>query len=232
MGNSRRNPDRADPLRSLSRPLAGGSLQVLQQHLRGLAQSKVGAAEGGRSRSGSEAGDELDLTQRCEYCSAELPPGSTARRKYCGSTCSEAHRSQLDREARHAARESWICDHCGKTLPERKYSHAQYCNRSCIAGAQRARNMAAAEAMACEQCGAMFKPDRPKRRYCCHQCSVSARKLRAITCVQCGDTFRPRASTTRFCSISCVTKHKHASGVLRPFRKKLTVARLDRMLGG
>ena len=91
--------------------------------------------------------------------------------------------------------------------------------------------MAKAKPRPCASCGSLFRPDKPSRRFCCHQCSVDATKRhQAIPCGQCGTMFHPRTYTARFCSLSCVAKHRHATGALRHFPRKLTAERLDRLL--
>ncbi|MEF9605257.1 hypothetical protein O4J55_24205, partial [Paracoccus sp. PXZ] len=68
------------------------------------------------------------------------------------------------------------------------------------------------------------------RRFCCHQCSVEATKRHGeVACAQCGVVFRATSARQRFCSPSCVAKHKHATGVLRYFPRKLTARLADRM---
>lgn len=88
--------------------------------------------------------------------------------------------------------------------------------------------MAAAAARLSASCGSLFQPG---RRFCSHLCAVEAtRKRQAISCAQCGVKFHPRKDNARFCSRSCAAKHKHATGTLRHFPRKLTAARLDHAL--
>lgn len=90
--------------------------------------------------------------------------------------------------------------------------------------------MAAATPKPCEHCGKDFQPDSPRRRFCCRQCAVDALKRRqAIPCAQCGTIFYPKAYTAKFCSLSCIAKAGHASGRLRHFPRKLTAKRLDQV---
>lgn len=112
--------------------------------------------------------------------------------------------------------------------------------------------MQASDPIPCEFCGTPFRPDGPKRRFCCHHCAVEATKVRSdMACAQCGTLFHPKTYTARFCSASCVAKYKHAHGMLRrkltaerldrllrpprrkrPYRMRLTAVRFDRMVGG
>lgn len=56
-------------------------------------------------------------------------------------------------------------------------------------------------------------------------------KLRGdIACAECSTRFHPKTYTARFCSASCVAKAKHAAGVLRHFPRKLTAERFDKVL--
>lgn len=123
------------------------------------------------------------------------------------------------------------CDHCGGALPIEKAQQARFCSESCQMKAANRRRKAASPFMPCSHCGKPFGADRPGRRFCCAECSaLSQRRRKVVRCVQCGKAFHQHSSTARFCSASCVAKHKHATGVLRHFPRKLTARGFDRLL--
>ena len=109
--------------------------------------------------------------------------------------------------------------------------HAIYCSSRCIDTARMERHRARVAAIPCGYCGTGFKPDKPSSRFCCLKCaSLALRRRDTIACAHCGFSFYQRSWTARYCSASCVAKAKHASGVLRHFRRKLTACRFDRMI--
>lgn len=121
------------------------------------------------------------------------------------------------------------CSGCGGDIPAGLRADAKYCSHKCGWASNMRRRQAMAGPRPCDWCESLFSPDKPSRRFCCHQCSVDATKRRhAISCDQCGASFHPKTYTARFCSASCAAKAKHASGVLRHFPRKLTAKRLDR----
>lgn len=167
---------------------------------------------------------------RCVQCNSPLPQTSRSSRLYCSQKCCDADRTRLEREARALINAAKSCAECGLPMPPEKPLKANYCCVVCAGRAALKRRVAAAEARPCDHCGKAFKPDKPGRRFCCHQCSVEATKRRAaIPCAQCGTVFHPKTYTARFCSLSCIAKAGHASGRLRRFPRKLTAKRLDQL---
>lgn len=230
MDHSRRNPDRADPLRSLRKALARGSLQVLQQHVRGGTQPPHCQDESRARGSRDQDCDPNDLTHRCEQCGEPLPEGSRSSRKFCSWQCRERDRITLERQARAEENAARQCRSCGQPIPPNKRRNAEHCSQRCISADQRRRIMAAAAARDCAQCGATFQPDKPGRKFCCLKCAKNALKRRHdIACAVCSKSFHPKTYTARFCSLNCVAKAGHASGRLHHWHRHLTAKRLDKV---
>lgn len=199
MDHSRRNPDRADPLRSLRKALARGAFQVLQPHLRGGAQPPHCQDEGRAERSASKNCDPNDLTHRCEHCGEPVPAGSRSSRKYCSQRCRDASATHLEALARIEENMKRKCLHCGGPMPADCRSDMDYCSKTCTGKAHRLRIMARAEAKTCAHCRKSFHPCKPDRKFCSQQCSASAQKRReAISCQQCGE---PLLSAELYCQV-------------------------------
>lgn len=231
MDDPRGNPDRADPLRSLSRAIARGASQVLQQHMRGVPKPLAGALGAGERRSRGKDGDDKDLTHRCEVCGSALPEGSSSIRKFCSRRCAQKERTSLERAARAEENAQRGCAVCKQPMPPQKQRNAVYCSIRCINAAAINRRKGRTSQRLCSHCGTPFHPDKPNRRFCCHDCSVAAITLHhPVPCAHCGVMFRPKTATATFCSQSCVAKAGHASGRLRHWPRKLTARGFDIML--
>ena len=239
MGNSRWHSDRTDPLHSLSRAAPRGSLQVLQQAMRFVAQPATSNPQSGARRSGSEACD-LDLTHRCEHCGAALPDGSRADRKYCSTKCSSASEHLLDKMARQEARAGRHCAACGKVIPSNRRISTLYCGDHCQRQINRERERRKARHMKiCPYCGKVYRTHDKRRVYCSQKCQWDAKRkpIPICRCEYCRKEFKPKIHKgirgTTFCSLSCSSKYFWAVGAHeqpqgRPY---LTAARLDRLLG-
>jgi hypothetical protein len=66
----------------------------------------------------------------------------------------------------------------------------------------------------------------------CLLIAAATKRRKAISWQQCGKDFYPPNYTARFCSLSCAAKAGHSSGRLRHFPRKLTAKRLDQVFDG
>lgn len=190
MDNSRRNLDRADPLRMLSRAIARGASQVLRQGVRSLASAAAEQKERSVRRNGCYAGDQLDLTHRCDHCRKALGPGR-ADRLYCNAKCRSASAWALERQARDDDLAARPCAQCGGPLPAGNRSDTMYCSRKCYRKIEYARWIAAGN----------------------RQPPHSARRLRLLkSCAHCGQEFHPFDRKQRFCSRRCIRPHQPGQG--------------------
>lgn len=231
MDHSRRNLDRADPLRSVSRAVARGTFQVLRAPVRGCVRGVVREDAFGKRGSSSSDGGAIDLTDRCEGCGSPLPEGATVRRAWCGSACYGAHYRQMEREAREIERANDLCAGCGELIPATKRVDAIYCRKACRDRGRRHRLLT--QSKACPHCRANFAPLRPDQVHCSRDCKNAERRQRQmIPCRGCGAVFRNRwGKRTQFCSQTCSSRfHYHAGRTSLP-RTRLTAPRFDRLYG-
>jgi len=230
MDHSRRKPDRTDPLRALSRPLAGGSLQILQQHLRSLSQPSDHTPEGSRRGTGGEVGNPADLTHRCEHCGSAFDRFSKVTRKYCSRQCADAARTVMEREARASENAAKPCPECGGPLPAGRRRNAVFCSSRCAGIASVRRRASRAAPAICVCCGDEYQPESVKRKFCSVACSRKSKIRHPVkSCAWCGSPFRRRNVGATFCSPSCSSKNGWATGRLRVVPRKLTVRSVDRM---
>lgn len=256
MDDSRGAVDRADPLRSLSRAIARGASQVLQQHLQGIVQPAPGNAKESRVRQGRDLGDPLDLTARCVHCGMPLRHGSR-RREFCDDACSRAGTAARRRDEAIEARLCRRCLFCNGPM-SREYAGRLYCSRACCwrSSHDQSRMM---RKKACARCGTSFRAYSETTKFCSPSCKVEAqRKHPATTCTNCGEQFYRKKPPQFLCSKACYSAFKRElpdlncewCGVtFRPRRSSirccclscsakawrnpaaLTAARLDRMMG-
>lgn len=135
MDDTRRGADRADALCSLSRAIARGASQVLQQHMRGGASPMSYQAQGGGGREGGGVGDQVNLTRRCTRCDCIMPDGTRLNRKYCSDACVNAERQDDRRAVRQTIRAELIAGRryqiCGGPIPEKKFRGSKFCSLKC-----------------------------------------------------------------------------------------------------
>lgn len=239
MDHSRRNPDRADPLRSLSQAIARGASQVLREAVRQCAQREPSAYQGGERASslsdgGRKQGIPLDLTARCEHCHSPLPPMSTAARKFCDKKCQSAYFNGLTAAALREEKQGRSCILCGEAIPAERRADALYCKSACRERHCNPRKRLAIT-RACPHCGDNFRPSHKVQAHCSRECRTAAlREAAKRPCEWCGNIYRAPSSRARFCCMSCSSQANWSSGKTRvlPWCEPphLTAARLDRLL--
>ncbi len=179
MGNSGRDSDQADPLRSLLQAVTGGSLQVLRRSVCGGVSQRPFAPAGGARGSGGRHGGPLDLTARCERCGTPLPAGSFAHRMYCSVKCKNDDHYKLEAEARRARRAGRPCGYCQELLPDEAPFNRGYCNAKCRNAMRAVRRARAKEGRRCVQCGGEIPVKMISQAiYCGRTCQNHAGHLR------------------------------------------------------
>lgn len=232
MGDRRADIDRTNPMRSLSQAIARGTLQVLQQSLRGQPQPLLDQAQRRGGGPSCSFGDPDDLAHRCEYCGVDMGP-SIASKKFCSEKCRYNAFWGLERAALDARNAGRTCVHCREPMPVSMKGTARYCSEECRSAARWVRQRYAAPPKTCQHCGSTFGPLRPDQQYCSRRCFAAAtRVLPDVSCGCCGVAFQPRRRSSQYCSRSCATKVKLAAGIFgrQSLTRNLTVTRLDRML--
>lgn len=173
MDNRIGNPDRADPLRSLSLSLARGKLQMVQSSLLKLAAQAAGPHIAGERGKRAEDGCAPDLTARCEVCGEALGP-SRADRQFCNQHCYNQHYRRLGEIERLQSNGGRPCVICGNEIPPSKRADAKYCGPSC-AGSTKNLNKRPAVSKTCLCCGQTFRPFHLTQVYCSVACANAVR---------------------------------------------------------
>lgn len=206
MDNRGRNPDRADPLRSLSQAFAGRSAQVLQRHMQdNISRPPVQDAGSRRTPDGKDGKHDqlLDLTWRCEYCNQPMPAKRKADSIYCSKTCSNAHYNGMEREARLEAKANRPpCQHCGKAIPAAAPANRIFCSIDCQRFARRVRDKAK-QARDCEHCGKRYGPSIPDQKHCGRICAAAASRLAPKPCGLCETIIPAPMPRQLWCSTTC-----------------------------
>lgn len=201
MGDKPRNPDRTDPLHSLSRAIARGASQILQSQL--LHRPPLEHEPAKRSLGGYSCrdGDPLDLTHRCEICGDAIP-ATSCRREYCTDACQAEAKRRRRRARNEEARLQRRCLFCGGPMTP-GYKGRMYCSRTCAEAS--ARDQAGLRRRrACAQCGKVFRPGQKVTRFCSPACyHHSLRLYQARACASCETPFVPKRPDQRFCGRAC-----------------------------
>lgn len=179
MDNRGRNPDRTDPLRSLSRAIARGASQVLQRHLligkQSVSAGKEGSGRGQGNIPSREVGP-CDLTNRCEWCQKPLPLNARRSQEYCSSKCYNKAYWQLSAQARLTELAGRCCAGCGDAMPVQMHRNAKYCTPGC-----RLRHSPAAGRLlakkSCLHCARVFRVRTVDQKYCNLSCAGRASYL-------------------------------------------------------
>lgn len=203
MDNRSGNPDRADTLRSLPRPFARRSLQVLQSALQHDARNTDGSETPGIRGPGDPPGNQQYIGAECEHCGGPLPEGSSAHRMYCSKACKNAAWTAKVRAKRIAERQDRKCLWCSGPIAPEARGDVIYCSKTCQGSSQ--RDMEKKRGI-CPQCGKAF---RGYGKFCSHSCySKSKRKLHPKKCPVCQKVFKPHRIEQVCCSRGC--QHERA----------------------
>lgn len=174
MDNRGRNPDRTDPLRSLSQAVARGSLQVLQSSLQFRASPTARPAARDGCREGGGISGPLDLNAYCEHCGKPLPERKRSDKRYCDNRCAYRSCQSLTKEARKETREGRTCMECGCIIPNTRRAGAKTCSQRCTSRARGRRERARARLRkVCPVCQAEFRTS-AKHQVCCSPRCVHA----------------------------------------------------------
>ena len=112
--------------------------------------------EGSERGSGDQAGDQLDLTARCENCGEALGPGRSDR-KFCGARCLYLDYRKAVEVARIEANSGRICLACGGPIPPEKRADARFCCSQCRKSTKNPAKRLPRPHL-CPVCGASFHP--------------------------------------------------------------------------
>lgn len=210
MDNRGRNPDRADPLRSLSQAVARGSLQVLQSSLQFRASPPARPAARDGCREGGGISGPLDLNAYCEHCGKPLPERKRSDKRYCDNRCAYRSCHALEMDARREARIGRTCQECGCIIPSERRRDAKTCSARCTSRASSRRERERAiHLKTCPICKTEFRT-RARRQVCC-----SPRCVHALVQVS-------RAASV---------KAHWASGARDHLRGRLNATAFDRLFG-
>lgn len=188
---------------------------------------------------------EIEWQETCVRCGANLPDGVRISREYCSRRCYMEGYRELETQAVMEARAKRPpCANCGKPIPMTRDMRAIYCSPECNRGAH---------AKTCPHCKKEFlgSADQVHCSWFCHS-QATMRINQPRPCGWCGTPImRPRRAITAYCSLSCAGKAgmhvRLRDAVLtvktldlmlekirpkRPYRMRLTPARLDRLLTG
>jgi hypothetical protein len=219
-----RQPDRADPLRSLSQAIARGALQVLQPSLQQRAQQSCKSSHEHEGGTGGRLSGPLDLTHRCEHCDGLMPEASpTGRRrrrsaKYCSIKCLWASAVAIDTLRRLQSRLGRICKWCQGDIPVSRKFRSIYCCARCAKAASRKAAPLRKRTRdskrlriekTCPSCENAFRPFDRMQVCCCHKCAsrLAASKKRDQGLKLCRDSIYlyPKWLTpARFDALPCV----------------------------
>lgn len=229
MDHRSRNPDRADPLRQLSRAIARGAAQVLQQSVQVKPLQRAGEHQASQRRNSHSDDDPSQMNHCCESCGTQLPASSRPDRKYCCNACMYASLKPIIRAEQHAARAGRICQGCDGVIPLSVRRGAKYCCAACRSRAKYAAMKASLPKRSCKQCGATFQGVDATQSYCSIQCASLAKiTVPPRPCDWCGQVFKPVNAKGRFCCTSCASKAKALARGCR-VAVPLTAARFDAM---